>query len=166
MMLIGALAYVLYTGRVPGLSQAAKKISQSGSDSDEERVARDLQARIAADDHQAAFKLWQRIKSFDTAPEVSLAGVVRAMRGLGKSNGEVVGELRSALECNLGLGEGVGDLLEELCRDGPVDLLNKLVAMLKDKGFKVDSHITERLAGAQSGRSSGSRAKSPGAQEP
>merc|ERR1719161_608040 len=148
MMLIGAFAYVLYTGRVPGHSLAAKKISQSGSDPEEERVARDLQARLAADDHQAAFKLWQRIKSFDTAPEVSLAGVVRAMRGLGKSHGEVVGELRSALECNRSLGEGVGDLLEELCRDGSVDLLSKLVAMLKDKGFKVDSRITEKFAAA------------------
>merc|ERR1719161_1236655 len=166
MMLIGALAYVLYTGRVPGLSQAAKKISQSGSDSDEERVARDLQARLAADDHQAAFKLWQRIKSFDTAPEVSLAGVVRALRGLGKSHGEVVGELRSALECNPGLREGVGDLLDQLSRDGSVDLLTKLVAMLKDKGLKVDSRIPEKLAAVPSRRSSGPRAKSPSAQEP
>merc|ERR1719240_1693083 len=37
--------------------------------------------------------------------------------------------------------------------------------MLKDKGFKVDSRITEKLAAAPSRRSSGPRAKSPSAQE-
>ena len=66
--------------------------------------------------------LWQRIKSSDATPEVSLPGVVRA---------------RSVLECNPGLRENVGDLLEKLSCNGSFDLLNRIGAMPKEKGLKV-----------------------------
>merc|ERR1719161_430975 len=93
------------------------------------------------------------MKSFEKAPSVDLAGVVRAMRALGKSPGEIVAEVRSGLECNAGLGESVPDLLEALLRDGSTDLLGKLSGMLNEKGFAIDTRITESFGGLPPRRS-------------
>ena len=39
MFAVAALAYVLFTGRIPGLSPVAKKAPEGFSDSEEERAA-------------------------------------------------------------------------------------------------------------------------------
>jgi len=133
MLCVAALAYVLFTGRVPGLSPTAKKLSEDNSATEEEQVARELQSRFDAQDHRAVFKLWQRVKSFDRAPVVSLAAVVRSMQALGKSCNDVACELRSGVECNASLGEGFDELMEVLQRDGPEDLMRSVTKMLQQR---------------------------------
>jgi len=54
------------------------------------------------------------LKSLDNTPHGCLSGVVRAMQQLGKPAPEIVAELRSALECNATISEGLVDLLEAL----------------------------------------------------
>jgi pentatricopeptide repeat protein len=136
MLCVAALAYVLFTGRVPGLSPSAKKLSDDNSASEEEHVARELQSRFDAGDHRAVFKLWQRVKSFDKAPVVSLVSVVQSMEALGKSHSEVCGELRSGLECNASLSDGLDELMESLRRNGSEDLCSSLSSMLNAQAGK------------------------------
>merc|ERR1719171_1736942 len=154
MFAIAGLAYVLFTGRIPGLSPTAKKITEDGAEPEEEKVARALQLHAAAGDHRAVLKLWQRLKSFERAPEVDLLCVVKSLRALGKSDGEVISELRSALECNANLGRGAQDLMDELHRQGSVELLGKLVTMLKSRGIAIDAQVVSTAAAATVKRSS------------
>merc|ERR1719171_3150117 len=154
MFAIAGLAYVLFTGRIPGLSPAAKKVAEGGAEPEEERVGRELQLRASAGDHRAVLKLWQRLKSFERAPEVDLLCVVKSLRALGKSDGEVISELRSALECNANLGRGAQDLMDELHRQGSVELLGKLVTMLKSRGIAIDAQVVSTAAAATVKRSS------------
>merc|ERR1719171_2604661 len=158
MFAIAGLAYVLFTGRIPGLSPTAKKITEDGAEPEEEKVARELQLHAAAGDHRAVLKLWQRLKSFERAPEVDLLCVVKSLRALGKSDGEVVSELRSALECNANLGKGARDLMDELRRQGSVDLLGKLVTMLKGRGIAIDAQVVSTAAASTVKRSSNDNA--------
>merc|ERR1719324_1950555 len=101
-----------------------KKKSVSDDDDDDNRplkesdlVGRELQRKLSAGDHRAVYKLWQRLKSLDTAPHGCLSGVVRAMQQLGKPAPEILTEMRSALECNATIAEGLVDLLEALQRE-------------------------------------------------
>jgi len=136
MLCVAGLAYVLFTGRAPGLSPLAKKLSEDNAAAEEELVAQELQTRFDAGDHRAVFKLWQRVKSFDKAPVVSLVAVVQSMQALSKSCSEVVGELRSGLECNASLSEGLDELLEALRRDGPEELSSSVATMLQEHAGK------------------------------
>jgi len=142
MLCVAAVAYVLFTGRIPGLSPVAKKLSEDNSATEEEYVARELQTRFDAGDHRAVFKLWQRVKSFDKAPVVSLVAVVQSMSALGKNCNEVIGELKSGLECSASLSEGLDELCEVLRRDGPEDLAKAVAAMLQNNGGKSRSPIS------------------------
>lgn len=136
MLCFAGLAYVLFTGRVPGLSPTAKKLADDNSASEEDYVSRELQKRFDAGDYRAVFKLWQRVKSFDKAPVVSLVAVVQSMQALGKNCNEVISELKSGLECNAYLNEGLDELVEVLRREGPEELASSVGSMLKEQNGK------------------------------
>merc|ERR1719375_727268 len=121
MVVIAALGYVVYMGRkLPDtmLAHSSQKKIKSGDEDlpikESDLVGRELQRKLAAGDNKAVYKLWQRLKSLDTTPHGCLSGVVRAMQQLGKPAPEIVAELRSALECNATISEGLVDLLEAL----------------------------------------------------
>merc|ERR1719160_1152054 len=139
MFAIAAVFYGLFTGKLPGLSRAAKtkKVGEEASaSSEEERVVRDLQRRLGENDHHSAFKLWQHVKSFDTAPAFDLAGVVRSMRALGKTDDDVLGELLSALDCNASIAGGLSDLLEALRGHGAMQLLDGVAKLLQARALR------------------------------
>merc|ERR1719335_1008857 len=103
------------------LSGSSRK-KKKGDDEDRlmkesDLVGRELQRKLSAGDNRAVYKLWQRLKSLDTTPHGRLSGVVRAMQQLGKPAPEILSELRSAVECNATIGEGLVDLLEALQRE-------------------------------------------------
>jgi pentatricopeptide repeat protein len=119
MVAIASLGYVVFMGRRLPIQQGRKK---KGDDEDRpmkesDLVGRELQRKLSAGDHRAVYKLWQRLKSLDTAPHGCLSGVVRAMQQLGKPAPEILAELRSALECNATISESLVDLLEALQRE-------------------------------------------------
>merc|ERR1719506_3665629 len=148
MFAIAAVFYGLFTGKLPGLSTAAKtkKMGETASAlSEEERVVRDLQRRLGENDHHCAFKLWQHVKSFDSTPAFDLADVVRSLRALGKTDDDVLGELRSALECNASIADGVGDLLETLRRQGSMQLLDGVAKLLEVRHLNVDTRTYDAL---------------------
>jgi len=113
---ISALGYVVFMGRkLPFKSVTKKKIDNEDRPMKEsDLIGRELQRKLSAGDHRAVYKLWQRLKSLDTAPHGCLAGVVRAMQQLGKPTPEILAEMRSALECNATISDGLVDLLEAL----------------------------------------------------
>merc|ERR1719316_672236 len=130
MFCVAAVLYGVLTGKLPGLKSASrekKELDNASKLSEEERIVRDLQIRLGENNHHAAFKLWQHIKSLDSVPVFDLAGVVRSMRALGKTSDEVLAELRSGLECNASIADGVNDLLEALRREGAMQLLDGVV---------------------------------------
>merc|ERR1719515_390084 len=147
MFCVAAVVYGLLTGKLPGLGSASrKKEPERASElSDEERVVRDLQSRLGENDHHAAFKLWQHVKSLDNVPVFDLAGVVRSMRALGKTNDEVLAELRSGLECNASIADGVNDLLEDLRREGAMQLLDSVVKFVVARNLGVDVKTYDAL---------------------
>jgi pentatricopeptide repeat protein len=121
MVVIASLGYVLFMGRkIPVASIQKKNKTDDNEDKpmkEADLVGRELQRKLSAGDNRAVYKLWQRLKSLDTAPHGCLSGVVRAMQQLGKPAPEILSELRSAVECNATIAEGLVDLLEALQRD-------------------------------------------------
>merc|ERR1719387_1590516 len=105
MLIVACLGYVLFHGiplSAANRKKAPKTIDECGP-SEEEKVAQDLQTRLAASDHLAVYKLWQRAKSFDMSSSIPLSGIVNSMQKLGKSTDAILSEFRTALECNDGL---------------------------------------------------------------
>jgi len=131
-MLVAGLAVGL--GYFQPLSFMAMTTSDSVSTEREEKVVHEMRLKLRSGDHHAAYKLWQRIKSFDVSTSVSLVDVVRLLSSLGKSHAEVVRELRSALECNESLGADANELLDDLLCRGQVDLHDQVVSVLEDQG--------------------------------
>jgi len=118
MLIVAIFGYVLFHGvplTVINAKKAPKTIDESGP-SEEEKVAQDLQSRLADGDHLAVYKLWQRIKSFDMPSSVPLPGIVDSMQKMGKSTDAIVNEFRTAIECNEALfsSDAVQTLLEAL----------------------------------------------------
>merc|ERR1719281_1967673 len=98
--------------------QKRKKFdNDDGSMKESDLVGRELQRKMSAGDHQGVYKLWQRLKSLDTTPHGCLSGAVQSMQQLGKPSTEILAEVRSALECNATISEGLVDLLEALQRE-------------------------------------------------
>lgn len=121
MLCIAALGYAaVYGVKVPPALQKMKKHDELEDDQRSREldvVGRDLQRKVASNDHRGVFKVWQHLKSLDGAPHGSLPGVVRSMQHLGKPSSEILAELKSAVECNAGISEGLVELLESLQRD-------------------------------------------------
>merc|ERR1719163_2726095 len=148
MFCVAAAMYGVLTGKLPGLtstSREKKELDKEPKLSDEERIVRDLQIRLGENNHHAAFKLWQHVKSLDSVPVFDLAGVVRSMRALGKTNGEVLAELRSRLEGNASIADGVNDLLEALRREGAIQLLDGVVKCLVARNLRIDARTCDAL---------------------
>merc|ERR1719456_667036 len=104
MLAVATCGYLLFHG-LPLSSASGKKMPKTiveEEPSEEEKVSQEIQKRLSeGNNHQAVYKLWQRIKSLDM-PSCSfpLFGVVESMEKLGKSTEAILGEFRSALECN------------------------------------------------------------------
>merc|ERR1719353_926874 len=122
MLIVACLGYVIFHGlpmSVVNRKNAPKTIDEAGP-SEEEKVAQDLQSRLAQGDHLAVYKLWQRAKSFDMPSSVPLPGILEAMQKLGKSTDAILNEFRTAMECNEALfgADAVQTLLESVKKDG------------------------------------------------
>merc|ERR1719473_2379190 len=119
-----ALAYAIFIGRdklPPALQMKMKKHD-------------DLERKVSTNDHRGVFKIWQRLKSLDGAPHNCLPGVVSSMQQLGKPASEILAELKSALECNAAISDGLVELLESLQRNGKGDeMLVSGVAVLLEE---------------------------------
>merc|ERR1719335_1306604 len=115
--MIAVVGYALIVGlpMAKGKKRDPSHDDMSPAQREEDFIGRKLQTEAASGNHQAVFKLWQRLKSLDgAAPHGCLPGVVRAMQKLGKPSTEILAELRSALECNEAIAEGLAELLESL----------------------------------------------------
>jgi hypothetical protein len=139
MLVVACLGYVLFHGlpmSVVNRKNAPKTIDESGP-SEEEKVAQDLQSCLAKGDHHAAYKLWQRAKSFDMPFSIPLSGVLQSMQKLGKSTDAILSEFRTALECNEGLfsTDAVQTLIESVKKDAQdEDLLSGLTKIFDASG--------------------------------
>merc|ERR1719352_786742 len=81
--------------------KAAKKITEdSKGESEDEKIEKELMTQLEGGNHPAVFKLWQRVKTLDRVPVVGLTEIVESMQKLGKPAAEIVGEVRSTMECN------------------------------------------------------------------
>merc|ERR1719335_1451333 len=100
MVAVAVITYALLNGALPTPWQG-KKMADGDSENEPERVARELQNKLTTGDPLAAYKLWQRAKSFEQAPSGDvLIAAMEAMRRLGRSDAEVTDEFKSALEGN------------------------------------------------------------------
>jgi len=138
MFIIAVLGYTVFVGQAPfakSKKHAAGDDDVSPAQREEDFIGRKLQSELASGNHQAVFKLWQRLKSLDgAAPNGCLPGVVRAMQRMGKSPADVLAELRSALDCNAALAEGLAELLESLKKNaaGNETLISGVTQLLED----------------------------------
>merc|ERR1719248_209796 len=109
MFVIASICYVVFTKKGAGMSgkQEAQK------------------------DDRVVVRLWQRVKSQDTAPNVPLIGVVNAMRMLGWPTASIVEDLRSALDCNPSLANGISEMLTISGKEGLDDakLIGEVIAL-------------------------------------
>jgi pentatricopeptide repeat protein len=118
MLIVAAVGYVLLNGDslVP-----RKKAKYDEPQPEPEKIAQELQSKLASGDLLAAYKLWQRAKSVEQALSGgALFAAADAMRRLGRSTAEIAMEFSSALECNPALGEAeaAAELLDVLEKEG------------------------------------------------
>merc|ERR1719498_232474 len=148
---IAAVGYVLFSGGLPlgaGTHKATKKLTDDSKEkSAEEKLEKELLSNFEEGNHQQVFKLWQRVKTFDKVPVVSLAHIMESMKQLGKPSAEIVGEIRTALECNESFanGEVLGGLLAPLAKDGSLELLAPIVEIAESHQVPVDVSVHEAL---------------------
>jgi len=138
---IAVLAYVAFIGRNK-LQEESLQPKKKNLDSDDDQssreldiVGRELQQKISANDHKGVFKIWQRLKSLDGAPHGCLSGIVRSMQFLGKPASEILSELKSAVECNPAIYDGLVELLETLqSENGKADekLVSGVASLLEE----------------------------------
>jgi len=141
MLIVACLGYVIFHGlpmSAVNRKKAPKAIDVSGP-SEEEKVAQDLESRLAEGDHLAVYKLWQRAKSFDMPSSVPLSGILNSMQKLGKSTDGILNEFRTAIECNDALfsADAVQTLFESLKKDVQnEELISGLTKILEASGVQ------------------------------
>merc|ERR1719498_608740 len=122
---IAAVGYVLFSGGLPFQNEkTVKKLTDDSKEkSAEEKLEKELLSKFEEGNHQQVFKLWQRVKTFEKVPVVSLAHIVESMKQLKKPSAEIVGEIRTALECNDAFAdrEVLAGLLTPLAKDGSLE---------------------------------------------
>merc|ERR1719265_34233 len=155
MFIVAGIGYALLYGGVLPVPTALKKVMSDEPQSEPERVARELQSKLATGDFLAVYKLWQRAKSFEEAVSGGvLIAAAEAMRKLGRSTNDIAGEFKSALECNPALGEGeaTADLLETLQKEGKpsADLHEALRAVFEKAGSRREAAPQPRAKAPQS----------------
>merc|ERR1719335_583010 len=129
--------------------KAPKAIDVSGP-SEEEKVAQDLESRLAEGDHLAVYKLWQRAKSFDMPSSIPLSGILNSMQKLGKSTDGILNEFRTAIECNDALfsADAVQTLFESLKKDAQnEELISGLTKILDEALNHLDRLVGRREKG-------------------
>lgn len=133
---IGPNLYTVACGYFRSSPPDIRAQAPAKKNTEEKLVAQQLRSCLAEGDHHGAFKLWQRAKSLEGVIAVRLVDVVHMLRALGKSHGEVVGELRSALECNPSFGDSAAEMLDDLRRRGMLGLLGKIISLLNEMNIK------------------------------
>merc|ERR1719393_776431 len=133
MFFIALVCYAVFTKKGAGLSGGPKS------------------KKIAQNDYRVVVRLWQRVKSQDTAPNVPLIGVVNAMRMLGWPTSSIVEDLKSALDCNPTLADGISEMLSIPGKEGLDDakLIGEVIALLEGRSRAVESAAWNRLMAAQ-----------------
>jgi len=142
MVIVAASGYVLFHGLPMSTVNRKKALPIDAGPSEEEKVAKDLQTRLAESDHLAVYKLWQRAKSFDMPSSIPLSGIINSMKKLGKSTDAILSEFRTALECNEGLfsNDAVQTVLESLKKDAEnQELLSGLTKIFDASGVQSTS---------------------------
>merc|ERR550514_1198925 len=144
---VAAVGYVLFYGGLPLFNAPGKAAAKNISEDSKERIEKELQTRLSEGDHLAVFKLWQRVKTFDRAPSVSLIHIVESMKQLGKPEPEIVGEIRTAMECNEVFAERevLGALLDALAKESSLELLGPIAEMAESRKVPVDPVVYEGL---------------------
>jgi hypothetical protein len=141
MLIVAIFGYVLFHGIPMSVITRKKELKtiDESCPSEEEKVAQDLQSRLAEGDHLAVYKLWQRAKSFDMPSSVPLAEIAHSMQKLGKSTDAIINEFRTAIECNEALftSDAVQSLVESLKKDAQnEELVSGLTKMLEASGVQ------------------------------
>jgi len=151
MFAMAAVGYILFSGGLPIFQvpeKAVKKIAEdSKGQSEDEKLEKELLTQLEEGNHQTVFKLWQRVKTLDRVPIVGLTEIVESMQKLGKPAAEIVGEVRSTMECNEAFTdtEMVARLLDSLAKDGSVELLGPLVETAEAQRVPVNVTVYETL---------------------
>lgn len=135
LIIAAGLLYILCVGGLPWRPAATKKAKSTG-DGDAEKELR--QSHECSDRH--------RIKSSD---EVDLASEVHSMVAVGRSSRQIVDELNMAVSENPNLLAGVLNLPHVLLRDDAVDLLDRTLLMLEQRGHHVDLAVYGGLMSSQ-----------------
>jgi len=151
MFVIASICYVVFTKKGAGMSgkQEAKKVADTSTDASS--TEKELMNKIAQKDYRVVVRLWQRVKSQDTAPNVPLIGVVNAMRMLGWPTTSIVEDLKSALDCNPTLADGISEMLSLPGKEGLDDakLIGEVIALLEGRSRAVEVAAWKTLMAAQ-----------------
>jgi len=151
MFIIASVCYVVFTKKGAGMPPTGVKKMAAEKSSDASSTEKELMNKIAQNDYRVVVRLWQRVKSQDTAPNVPLIGVVNAMRMLGWPTSSIVEDLKSALDCNPTLADGISEMLSIPGKEGLDDakLISEVILLLQGRSRAVESAAWNRLMAAQ-----------------
>merc|ERR1719261_1838089 len=140
MFVIASICYVVFTKKGAGISDKSEAKKLADTSTDASSTEKELMNKIAQKDYRVVVRLWQRVKSQDSAPNVPLIGVVNAMRMLGWPNPSIVEDLKSALDCNPTLAGGISEMLNVSGKEGLDDpkLIAEVMALLDGQGATVE----------------------------
>lgn len=141
-----AAAGIIYLVFVRGAAQSSlgTKMSALVKNSSRPSARKDVNApsqRQNVPDSNHIYQQWEKLKLTEQAAEIDLAGVLDAMRKVGKSAEYSLAEIEAALDSNTALLPNVEALPAALLRDGAVELVGAAVAMLEKRGRTPDSAV-------------------------
>jgi len=142
MFAAAAFIYAIFVG-VPLLQSKLKKLAKDvSSRSNKQELTSPSNAR-------AVLLQWTQVKGRDEAADLDMYMVVDAMSKLGKTNSQIIAELRSALMANSQLLSGMVSLPQALLRDDALpELLLDLLALLAERGHAVEPAVYAGLMAA------------------
>mmetsp|Transcript_50 Transcript_50/g.173 ORF Transcript_50/g.173 Transcript_50/m.173 type:complete len:1071 (+) Transcript_50:102-3314(+) len=104
---------------------------------------------LAREAHSAVIKLWQRVRDNEAVSCLDLSSVIDSLRKSGWSCADVATEIKTALDGNEALLPLVQAVPATLLRDDSVEMLDRIVALLLERGHSVDLAIHAGLMSAQ-----------------